>query len=115
RRAARRDRARARRHRGHRRAGRRRRSHRMSELMDARSNGAAPDRTAPDAEPRDPPNDEAVDILIVDDRPENVLALEALLEPFGQRLVSAHSGDEALRHLLVRDVALILLDVQMPG
>jgi CheY-like chemotaxis protein len=56
-----------------------------------------------------------VDILIVDDRPENLLALEALLEPLGQRIVSAHSGDEALRQLLVRDFALILLDVQMPG
>jgi two-component system, sensor histidine kinase len=60
-------------------------------------------------------DDEPVDILIVDDRPENLLALEALLEPLGQRIVAAHSGDEALRHLLVRDFALILLDVQMPG
>ena len=56
-----------------------------------------------------------VEILIVDDRPENLLALEALLEPLGQRCVSAHSGDEALRQLLVRDIVLILLDVQMPG
>ena len=61
------------------------------------------------------PAPEPVDILLVDDRPENLLALEALLEPLGQRLLSAHSGDEALRHLLVRDFALILLDVQMPG
>jgi signal transduction histidine kinase len=56
-----------------------------------------------------------VEILIVDDRPENLLALEALLEPLGQRCISAHSGDEALRQLLVRDIVLILLDVQMPG
>ena len=62
-----------------------------------------------------PPSAEPVDILLVDDRPENLLALEAILEPLGQRLVRAHSGEEALRQLLTRDFALILLDVQMPG
>jgi len=56
-----------------------------------------------------------VEILIVDDRPENLLALEAILEPLGQALVRAHSGDEALRLLLSHDFAMILLDVQMPG
>jgi PAS domain S-box-containing protein len=56
-----------------------------------------------------------VEILMVDDRPENLLALEAILEPLGQTLVRAHSGDEALRMLLSHDVAMILLDVQMPG
>lgn len=56
-----------------------------------------------------------VEILIVDDRAENLLALEAILEPLGQHLVRAHSGDEALRLLLSHDFALILLDVQMPG
>ena len=58
---------------------------------------------------------EQVDILIVDDRPENLLALEAILEPLHQHLVRASSGEEALRRLLERDFALILLDVQMPG
>jgi PAS domain S-box-containing protein len=58
---------------------------------------------------------QAVEILIVDDRPENLLALEAILEPLGQTLVRAHSGDEALRLLLTHDFAMILLDVQMPG
>jgi PAS domain S-box-containing protein len=58
--------------------------------------------------------DEPVDILLVDDRPENLLALEAILEPLGQRLVRASSGDDALRQLLERDFAVILLDVQMP-
>lgn len=56
-----------------------------------------------------------VEILIVDDRTENLLALEAILEPLGQTLVQAHSGEEALRQLLTHDVAVILLDVQMPG
>ena len=56
-----------------------------------------------------------VEILIVDDRPENLLALEAILEPLGQTLVRAGSGDEALRKLLSHNVAMILLDVQMPG
>ena len=56
-----------------------------------------------------------VEILIVDDRPENLLALEAILEPLGQIVVRAGSGDEALRKLLSHNVAMILLDVQMPG
>src|SRR4051812_43002269 len=56
-----------------------------------------------------------VEILLVDDRPENLLALEAILEPLGQTIVRAGSGDEALRKLLSHNVAMILLDVQMPG
>ena len=56
-----------------------------------------------------------VDILLVDDRAENLLALEAILEPLGQRLVRATSGEAALRQLLEREFAVILLDVQMPG
>src|SRR5204863_5080685 len=61
------------------------------------------------------PSVEHVDILIVDDRAENLLALEAILEPLHQQLIRASSGEEALRRLLERDFALILLDVQMPG
>src|SRR5438045_7253953 len=53
-------------------------------------------------------------VLLVDDRPENLLALEGILEPLGQNLVHAHSGEDALRQLLRHDVAVILLDVQMP-
>lgn len=54
-------------------------------------------------------------LLLVDDRPENLLALEAVLEPLGQRMVRAQSGEEALRHLLSDDFSVIVLDVQMPG
>ena len=58
--------------------------------------------------------DEQVNILLVDDQPNNLLALESILAPTGQNLVRAHSGRAALRHLLELDFAVILLDVQMP-
>jgi signal transduction histidine kinase len=54
-------------------------------------------------------------VLLVDDRADNLLALEALLEPLACAIVRATSGEEALRYLLKEDVAVILLDVQMPG
>ncbi len=60
-------------------------------------------------------NDTDVRILLVDDRAENLLALEAILGPLGHTLVRAGSGREALKALLDRDFAVILLDVQMPG
>jgi PAS domain S-box-containing protein len=56
-----------------------------------------------------------VNILLVDDNPENLVALEAILGDLGQNLVKAHSGREALRYLLKHEVALILLDVEMPN
>jgi PAS domain S-box-containing protein len=58
---------------------------------------------------------DTVNILLVDDHEENLVALQAILEPLGENLVLAHSGEEALRCLLVDDVAVILLDAQMPG
>ena len=63
------------------------------------------------AETEKPP---VASILIVDDRPENLLALEAVLKPLGARVVKARSGEEALLHLLRETFAVILLDVQMP-
>jgi signal transduction histidine kinase len=56
-----------------------------------------------------------VSILLVDDNPANLLALEAVLEPLGHRLVRATNGDEALQHVLRESFALILMDAQMPG
>lgn len=59
--------------------------------------------------------DDPVNILLVDDRTENLLALESILGSLGHTLVQAHSGTEALKCLLKQDFAVILLDVQMPG
>jgi signal transduction histidine kinase len=53
-------------------------------------------------------------VLLVDDRPENLIALEGVLKPLGARLVKARSGEDALLHLLRETYAVILLDVQMP-
>lgn len=62
----------------------------------------------------DAPHDE-VTLLLVDDTPQNLVALEGILAPLGHRLLLASSGEDALRHLLGADVSLILLDVRMPG
>jgi signal transduction histidine kinase/DNA-binding response OmpR family regulator len=54
-------------------------------------------------------------ILIVDDRPEKLLVYRTLLEELDQNIYTASSGDDALRQVLEREFALILLDVNMPG
>ncbi|MDA8370913.1 MAG: response regulator [Nocardiopsaceae bacterium] len=54
-------------------------------------------------------------ILLVDDRDENLTALEAILTSLDQNLVRANSGEQALKALLEEDFAVILLDVVMPG
>jgi two-component system sensor histidine kinase/response regulator len=74
-----------------------------------------PDRpTALESSDGPSPDSNRVNILLVDDQPANLLALEAMLQGLGQRLVKAESGREALRRLLTHDFAVILLDVKMP-
>ena len=65
--------------------------------------------------PASPPAIEGrVNILLVDDQPANLVALEAMLQGLGQNLIKAQSGREALKWLLTHDFAVILLDVKMP-
>lgn len=59
--------------------------------------------------------EERINILMVDDSPTNLLALESVLHAPDRELVSASSGDDALRYLLDNEVAVILMDVYMPG
>ncbi len=56
-----------------------------------------------------------INILLVDDRPENLISLESILEQEGRNILKANSGEEALVIALEKDIAMILLDVQMPG
>ena len=57
----------------------------------------------------------SVNILLVDDQAENLMALEAVLAELGQNLVHARSGKEALKCLLDQEFAIVILDVMMPG
>ena len=54
-------------------------------------------------------------ILLVDDRPENLMAFETVLAPLEQNVISVRSGNDALRELLTKKFAVVLLDVRMPG
>jgi signal transduction histidine kinase len=60
-------------------------------------------------------DDEKINILMVDDQPGKLLTYEAMLSELGENLIKAHSGMEALEHLLKTDIALVLMDVSMPG
>src|SRR5437867_7323947 len=53
-------------------------------------------------------------VLLVDDRDDKLMAIEAVISSLGTKIVKAHSGKEALRHLLHEDFAVILMDVSMP-
>ncbi|MET7453266.1 response regulator [Streptomyces sp. NPDC005574] len=59
--------------------------------------------------------DERASILLVDDMEDNLIALEAVLRSLNEPLVRARSGEEAMKALLRRPFALVLLDVRMPG
>jgi len=60
------------------------------------------------------PENSIINILIVDDRPENLLSLESILEAPGINLIKANSGNEALSQVLKNDIGLVIMDVQMP-
>jgi CheY-like chemotaxis protein len=55
-----------------------------------------------------------VNILLVDDKQSNLLALEAVLESMGLNLMKAQSGEEALQKIMLEDFAVVLMDVRMP-
>jgi signal transduction histidine kinase len=67
------------------------------------------------ADPNRVAEDDRTDILIVDDRPDKLLVYQTLLDELGQRMFTAESGERALKQILERDFAVILLDVNMPG
>lgn len=91
------------------------RSDRRTVGEDQRLPGASAVVTPPDdgSVSADPPTDR-VNILLVDDQPANLIALEAMLQGLGQNLIPASSGREALKCLLTHEVAVVLLDVKMP-
>ncbi|MDR6534849.1 response regulator [Variovorax soli] len=72
-----------------------------------------PDEPEPD--PDGAADAEKADILVVDDLPEKLLVFRTVLEELGQNLVLVRSGADALREILQREFAVILLDVNMPG
>ena len=59
--------------------------------------------------------DDKVNILMVDDQPGKLLSYEVMLSELGENLIKARSGTEALEHLLKTNIALVLMDVSMPG
>ncbi|RZL90994.1 MAG: hybrid sensor histidine kinase/response regulator [Variovorax sp.] len=73
--------------------------------------GPLPDDPGPDGTL----SEEKADILVVDDLPEKLLVFQTVLEELGQNLVLVRSGSDALREILRREFAVILLDVNMPG
>jgi serine phosphatase RsbU (regulator of sigma subunit)/CheY-like chemotaxis protein/anti-sigma regulatory factor (Ser/Thr protein kinase) len=77
--------------------------------------GSSPDGEGQPLPEAASPVDDPLGILLVDDHRENLAALNAVLEPLGERLVTAESGEQALRALLREDIAVILLDVRMAG
>src|SRR5213596_2418598 len=60
-------------------------------------------------------DEERANILVVDDRPEQLFVLRTVLEDLGQNIITATSGEMALKRVLAHDFAVILLDVNMPG
>lgn len=76
---------------------------------------ALPPEPATVPPPIPPIHDDPIEILLVDDSPDKLLSLEAALSDLGQTIVKAETGSEALRLVLKREFAVILLDINMPG
>lgn len=91
----------------------------MSQTEPGTANGSEAEKTVANAVSAEPVEPRAaadkVNILLVDDRRDKALALETILAELGQNIIIARSGKEALRMLLDREYAVILLDVNMPG
>jgi signal transduction histidine kinase len=90
-------------------------------IITPMTNGSPQPKSDPSALPLlgssarpEPDAEDGVNILLVDDQPANLLALEAMLQQLGQTIIKAGSGREALKWLLMNDCAVILLDVKMP-
>src|SRR5205807_9693471 len=75
--------------------------------LSAAEGGTISGRRPMDGPPR-------ANVLVADDRPANVLAIQQVLEPLKHNVMTAASGEEVLRSLLTNEFAVILLDVQMP-
>ena len=84
----------------------------MSEAATAARSAAVPEELQPEVAAEAAPQ---AKILLVDDEPKSLFALQELLSTLGENLLTAASGEEALRHALKNDFAVILLDVRMPG
>jgi len=84
----------------------------MSEVATAARSAAVPEGLSPETATEPTPQ---AKILLVDDEPKSLFALQELLSGLGQNLMVAQSGEEALRLALKNDFAVILLDVRMPG
>jgi two-component system sensor histidine kinase/response regulator len=85
--------------------------------VEPRAAGSSGEAEAPAEHPADRAPDlpsDRVNILLVDDQPANLVALEAMLEELGQNLIRAGSGREALKSMLTHEFAVVLLDVKMP-
>ena len=65
--------------------------------------------------PENLPSEQRVNILLVDDQPANLLALETVLQDLGHNLVKARSGEEALQRLLIEEFAIILPETNLEG
>jgi PAS domain S-box-containing protein len=86
-----------------------------SESMQLENANALSTRSEAETAARANLDNEPIEILLVDDSPDKLIALEAALSDLGQNVVKAESGPEALRLVLKREFAVILLDINMPG